>query len=148
LFFARRCVIFTRMMTKAKPYSATTRQIRVTVQPSYLNEHSAPDDQLFVWAYHITIQNMGAETVQLLSRHWRITDARGETHDVRGPGVIGEQPVLEPGDSFEYTSGTPLATPSGIMAGTYQMENEKGEQFEVEIPPFSLDSPYQPVRLH
>lgn len=133
---------------RSQPYAATTRQIRVTVVPTYLDDRSAPQDGHFVWAYEVTIENMGAETVQLLSRHWKITDARGELHEVRGPGVIGEQPTLEPGDSYSYTSGTPLATPSGIMTGTYQMENERGEQFDVEIPAFSLDSPYQPVLLH
>jgi ApaG protein len=130
------------------PYAATTRQIRVTVAPTYLDDKSAPEDQHFVWAYEVSIQNMGAETVQVIGRHWRITDARGEIHEVRGSGVVGEQPVLEPGDRFDYTSGTPLATPSGIMQGTYQMENERGERFDIVIPAFSLDSPYQPVRLH
>lgn len=135
-------------MPKNASYIATTRQIRISVEPTYLDAQSAPQDSHFVWAYHVTIENLGRETVQLRSRHWRITDARGELHEVRGPGVIGEQPVLEPGDSYEYTSGTPLTTPSAIMTGTYQMENERGETFDVEIPPFSLDSPYQPVRLH
>jgi ApaG protein len=131
-----------------KHYAATTRQIRVSVLPTYLDDKSAPEDQHFFWAYEVTIENMGAETVQLLGRHWKITDARGETQEVRGAGVIGEQPTLEPGDSFSYTSGTPLATPSGIMQGTYQLENERGERFDIAIPAFSLDSPYQPVRLH
>ncbi len=135
-------------MPKPMTYSATTRDIRVTVRPAYLDDQSAPNDNHFVWAYHVTIENLGRETVQLRSRCWRITDARGELHEVRGPGVIGEQPVLEPGDVFDYTSGTPLATPSGIMNGTYQMENERGEAFDIEIPAFSLDSPYQPIRLH
>ncbi len=129
-------------------YSATTRHIRVSVRPVYLEDQSAPTDSHFVWAYQVKIENLGKETVQLRSRHWRITDARGELHEVRGPGVIGEQPVLEPGDVYEYTSGTPLATPSGIMMGEYQMENERGEMFDIEIPAFSLDSPYQPVRLN
>jgi ApaG protein len=135
-------------MSKPAPYIATTRQIRVTVRPVYLDDQSAPSDNHFVWAYHVTIENLGSETVQLIGRHWRITDARGELHEVRGPGVIGEQPVLEPGDTYEYTSGTPLATPSGIMDGEYQMENERGEMFNIAIPAFSLDSPYQPVRLN
>jgi ApaG protein len=135
-------------MQRPIPYTSTTRHIRVTVRPVYLDDQSAPNDSHFVWAYHVTIENLGSETVQLLNRHWRITDARGELHEVRGPGVIGEQPVLEPGDVYEYTSGTPLATPSGIMAGAYQMENERGEMFDIEIPAFSLDSPYQPVRLN
>jgi ApaG protein len=135
-------------MAKSTLYTATTRHIRVTVRPVYLDDQSTPNDYHFVWAYHVTIENMGQETVQLRSRHWRITDARGELHEVKGPGVIGEQPTLEPGDRFEYTSGTPLATPSGIMAGSYQMENERGETFDIEIPAFSLDSPYQPIRLN
>ena len=133
---------------QSSSYAATTRHIRVTVEPTYLDDKSAPGDGHFVWAYEVTIENMGAETVQLLGRHWRITDARGETHEVRGAGVIGEQPTLEPGDSYSYMSGTPLATPSGIMTGTYQMENERGERFDIAIPAFSLDSPYQPVRLN
>jgi ApaG protein len=135
-------------MSHAHPYSATTRAIRVSVVPTYLDAQSAPQDGHFVWAYHVTIQNLGQETVQLISRHWKITDARGELHEVRGPGVIGEQPILEPGDSYEYSSGTPLASPSAIMTGTYQMENERGETFDIQIPAFSLDSPYQPVRVH
>jgi ApaG protein len=137
-----------KITEKTQDYTATTRRIRVTVRPDYLDEQSAPNDSHFVWAYHVTIENLGSETVQLLSRHWKITDARGELHEVRGPGVIGEQPVLEPGDRYEYTSGTPLTTPSGIMSGTYQMENERGEEFDIDIPPFSLNSPYQPVLLH
>lgn len=129
-------------------YSATTREIKITVKTAYLEEQSAPTDSHFVWAYHIRIENLGRETVQLVSRYWRITDAKGEVHEVRGPGVVGEQPTLEPGDTFEYTSGTPLSTPSGIMTGKYQMENERGEKFDVQVPAFSLDSPYQPVRLN
>lgn len=135
------------MASKLK-YSATTREIRVTVCPTYLGEQSEPEQDHFVWAYHVVIENHGPETVQLLRRHWRITDARGELHEVRGPGVVGEQPRLEPGDTFEYTSASPLTTPSGIMSGSYQMENELGESFDIEIPAFSLDSPYQPVRLN
>lgn len=129
-------------------YNATTRDIKISVKTAYLEEQSAPTDCHFVWAYHIRIENLGSETVQLVSRYWRITDAKGEVHEVRGPGVVGEQPTLEPGDTFEYTSGTPLSTPSGIMTGKYQMENERGEKFDVQIPAFSLDSPYQPVRLN
>ena len=129
-------------------YTATTRNIRVSVRPTYLEDQSAPADNHFVWAYQVRIENLGQETVQLRGRHWRILDARGELHEVKGQGVIGEQPLLEPGDVYEYASGTPLATPSGIMSGTYQMENERGELFNIEIPAFSLDSPYQPVRLN
>jgi ApaG protein len=129
-------------------YEATTHDIRVSVRPTFLPDQSAPTDNHFVWAYHVRIENLGGATVQLISRIWRITNAKGEMHEVRGPGVVGEQPTLEPGDFFEYTSGTPLSTPSGIMGGTYQMENERGETFDVQIPAFSLDSPYQPVRLN
>jgi len=129
-------------------YTATTRNIRVSVRPTYLEDQSAPADNHFVWAYQVRIENLGRETVQLRGRHWRILDARGELHEVKGQGVIGEQPLLEPGDVYEYASGTPLATPSGIMSGSYQMENERGELFNIEIPAFSLDSPYQPVRLN
>jgi ApaG protein len=102
-----------------------------------------------VWAYHVRIENNGGRTVQLRNRHWRITDSQGRTQEVRGAGVVGEQPVLRPGDSFEYTSGTPLPTPSGIMTGSYQMEaSDTGEQFDVKIPSFSLDSPHQQVKLN
>jgi ApaG protein len=97
----------------------------------------------------VRIENHGRDTVKLLSRYWRITDARGRTEEVRGAGVVGEQPMLVPGQAFEYQSWTPLATPSGIMTGSYEMENSgSGERFDVAIPAFSLDSPYQPVRLN
>jgi ApaG protein len=122
-------------------YSETTRSIKVTVKPIYLEDQSSPGDNHYVWAYQVRIENHGGETVQLLRRYWRITDALGRIQEVRGAGVVGEQPVLEPGDSFEYTSGTPLATPSGIMVGSYKMVSESGELFEVRIPAFSLDAP-------
>jgi ApaG protein len=129
-------------------YSETTRSIKVTVKPIYLEDQSSPGDNHYVWAYQVRIENNGGETVQLLRRYWRITDALGRVQEVRGPGVVGEQPVLEPGESFEYTSGTPLATPSGIMVGRYEMETRGGESFEVAIPAFSLDSPHQPIQLN
>lgn len=129
-------------------YSATTRSIKVTVEPLFLEDQSSPADRHFVWAYRVRIENGGDETVQLRRRHWRITDGMGRIQEVRGPGVVGEQPVLAPGQTFEYTSGTPLSTPSGIMVGTYQMETGSGEQFDVDIPAFSLDSPHQSVRLN
>jgi ApaG protein len=129
-------------------YETETREIRVTVKPFYLEDQSAPDDNHFVWAYHVRIENIGMEKVQLRNRYWRITDAMGRVQEVRGSGVVGEQPVLEPGENFEYTSGTPLQTPSGIMVGTYQMEAADGEFFDVQIPAFSLDSPHQPVQLN
>ena len=123
-------------------YSETTRSIIVTVKPFYLENQSSPGEERYVWAYHVRIENQGKETVQLRRRHWKITDGRGQVQEVRGPGVVGEQPVLGPGESFEYTSGTPLPTPSGIMVGSYQMESESGERFDVAIPAFSLDSPH------
>jgi ApaG protein len=129
-------------------YTATTQDINVTVQPIFLEDQSSPTDNHYVWAYRVRIENRGAATVQLRNRHWVITDAMGRIQEVRGAGVVGEQPVLKPGESFEYTSGTPLPTPSGIMEGTYQMEREDGERFSVLIPAFSLDSPHQTMRLN
>ena len=129
-------------------YESVTRGIKVVVKPFYLDDQSEPDENHFVWAYHVEIVNDGHERVQLRTRYWRITDALGRVQEVRGPGVVGEQPVLDPGEAFEYTSGTPLPTPSGIMAGSYQMEGNNGEQFDVEIPAFSLDSPHQAVNLN
>jgi len=132
----------------AAVYTETTRSIKITVKPTYLEDQSSPTDNHYVWAYHVRIENGGEETVQLRRRHWRITDAIGRVQEVRGPGVIGEQPILGPGQTFEYTSGTPLSTPSGIMVGTYEMETPRGECFDVAIPAFSLDSPHHPVRLN
>jgi ApaG protein len=129
-------------------YSQTTNAIRVTVEPTYLEEQSSPADNHYVWAYHVMIENTGGNTVQLMTRHWRITDSLGRLQEVRSAGVVGEQPVLAPGQTFEYTSGTPLPTPSGIMVGSYGMRAEDGERFDVAIPAFSLDSPHQPVQLN
>jgi ApaG protein len=121
-------------------YRAVTRNIEVTVSPKFLPERSAPDKGHYFWAYTIAITNMGQDSVQLMTRHWHITDGQGRVQDVRGAGVIGEQPTLEPGESFEYTSGVPLPTSSGFMAGTYGMVTAAGERFDIEIPAFSLDS--------
>ena len=129
-------------------YEAVTRSIKVIVEPIFLDEQSAPDEDHFVWAYQIRIENDSLEQVQLINRHWRITDAYGQLHEVRGEGVVGEQPTLQPGETFEYTSGTPLCTPSGIMVGSYEMKTSGGERFDIEIPAFSLDSPYQARRLN
>ncbi|MGK7870661.1 Co2+/Mg2+ efflux protein ApaG [Falsiroseomonas sp. E2-1-a20] len=130
----------------ADDYSETTRGIRVTVRSFYLDDQSEPEQGRFVWAYRIAIRNEGAETVQLLKRSWCITDARGRSQRVHGEGVVGEQPVLGPGQQFEYTSGTPLPTPSGFMEGTYHMVVPgTGEAFDVAVPAFSLDSPHQPA---
>ena len=130
-------------MTNWTPYLANTREIAVSVEPTYLEARSSPDNSQYFWAYRVIIENQGRETVQLLSRHWMITNARGELTEVKGPGVVGEQPVLKPGESFEYTSGAPLDTPSGMMGGAYTMECESGERFDIEIPTFSLDRPNQ-----
>jgi ApaG protein len=130
------------------PYMASTRGIIVSVEPTYLESRSSPDTSQYFWAYRVTIENQGLETVHLLSRHWMISNARGELTEVKGPGVVGEQPVLKPGESFEYTSGAPLDTPTGMMGGAYQMESESGERFDIEIPTFSLDRPNQRVFLN
>ncbi|MCY3731956.1 MAG: Co2+/Mg2+ efflux protein ApaG [Rhodospirillaceae bacterium] len=129
-------------------YQKETRAIEITVKPFYLEEQSEPDDSHFVFAYHIRIQNNGGDVVQLLNRYWQITDGLGRIQEVRGPGVVGEQPVLRPGEAFEYTSGCPLNTATGIMVGTYEMETLDGERFDVDIPAFSLDAPDAPVRLN
>lgn len=129
-------------------YSQTTRAIEITVQPVYLPDQSSPGENHFVWAYHVRIDNRGPVGVRLRTRYWKITDGFGRNLEVRGPGVVGEQPVLKPGESYEYTSGTPLPTPTGIMVGSYQMETDDGELFDVAIPAFSLDSPHQAMRLH
>jgi len=124
-------------------YRAVTRGIEVSVEPFYLEEQSDPDENRYVWGYRITIANNSTETVQLRSRYWQITDANGHVEEVRGAGVVGEQPTLEPGDSFQYSSGCPLTTTSGVMVGRYQMQGNGGSMFEVDIPAFSLDIPEQ-----
>jgi ApaG protein len=138
-----------------RDYVQATGDIEVRVASFFLEDQSEPDIGRYVWAYRVTIQNNGAQTVQLISRTWRITDGRGRTFLVEGEGVVGEKPVLGPGEAFEYTSGTPLETPSGFMTGAYHMvtrtkeaPDEDGETFDVAIPAFSLDSPHQPGRVH
>ncbi|NDA47020.1 MAG: Co2+/Mg2+ efflux protein ApaG [Alphaproteobacteria bacterium] len=123
-------------------YRAITQNIQITVEPEFLADRSSPEGNRYFWAYTIEITNLGEDKVQLTHRHWRITDANGKLEQVRGSGVVGEQPKLGPGESFRYTSGCPLTTPSGIMVGTYRMLDEKGREFDVDIPAFSLDSPY------
>jgi ApaG protein len=135
-------------MADRTPYKAITRGIAVSVEATYLEADSSPSHSQYRWAYRVLIENQGQETVQLLSRHWMITNARGELTEVRGPGVIGKQPFLKPGESHAYTSGTPLNTPSGMMGGSYQMESDSGERFDIEIPTFWLNSPNQGVLLH
>jgi ApaG protein len=126
----------------AKPYEKITRSIRIRVVPDFSEDQSTPEEGYYFWTYTIEIANQGHETVQLKSRIWRITDAEGRTEEVRGPGVVGQTPVIPPGQSFTYTSGCPLPTPSGIMVGSYQMVGEAGDLFDIAIPAFSLDSPY------
>jgi ApaG protein len=118
-----------------------TRGITVRVAVSYLPEQSEPQRGRWFWAYHIRIENDGPMTVQLLARHWIITDGRGHSHSVEGEGVVGEQPMIAPGTSFDYVSGCPLSTPSGNMHGTYQMIGEDGSTFDVTIPKFALHAP-------
>jgi ApaG protein len=122
-------------------YRAVTRNIEVRVEPFFLEDQSSPEEGRYVWAYRITIDNRSDEWVQLLSRYWHITDGVGRIEEVRGAGVVGEQPELRPGDSYQYTSGCPLSTPSGIMVGRYTMRNDRDEMFDIEIPAFSLDLP-------
>ena len=121
-------------------YRAVTRGIEVIVTPRFEADRSSGENNYFFWAYTVSITNQGSETVQLKTRHWRITDANGRRQEVRGAGVVGEEPVLKAGESFEYTSGVPLQTPSGFMAGVYGMVSASGENFDIEIPTFSLDS--------
>ena len=122
-------------------YSETTLGIEISVVPHFMADRSEPDSGRWFWGYTINIHNRSARTVQLMHRHWRITDGNGRLEEVKGPGVVGEQPIIPPGESFTYTSGCPLPTPSGIMAGFYRFVAEGGEAFDVAIPAFSLDSP-------
>ncbi len=135
-------------MSEFGTYETETAGIRVQVYPAYLEDQSDPDAQHFVWSYTIRIDNNSTRSVCLRRRHWEITDASGRTEVVMGDGVVGEQPVIEPGEGFEYTSGAPLNTPSGVMVGSYEMETLTGDSFEVAIPAFSLDSPYEIRQLH
>jgi len=123
-------------------YSKKTKKINITVNPYFLDDQSEPEDQHFVWAYQVTIDNQSNDKVQLKNRYWKIIDSNGSEQEVRGEGVVGEQPILNPGEKFEYTSGTPLSTPSGFMGGYYEMETNEGKKFDAIIPQFSLDSPF------
>jgi ApaG protein len=123
------------------PHALTTRGVTVRVSVSYLPEQSDPEKGRWFWAYHIRIENEGRMTVQLLTRHWIINDGRGARHEVQGEGVVGEQPVIAPGDSYDYVSGCPLATPTGQMRGSYRMIGEDGSMFDIAIPRFPLVAP-------
>ena len=123
-------------------YQSVTEHIRVSVRPEFVEGQSQPEQNKYMWAYTITVENLSADTVTLLTRHWIITDGMGRSQNVRGDGVVGEQPTLKPGQRFEYTSGCPLTTPSGMMVGSYGMITAGGRPFEVSVPAFSLDSPH------
>lgn len=136
-------------MTDSTAFEETTHDIRVTVRAFFLAEQSDAEKSHFVWAYRVRIANLGGRRVRLLKRTWMITDGMGRTQRLHGEGVVGETPVLPPGGSFEYTSGTPLPTPSGFMRGIYHMiDLDSAEPFDIAVPAFSLDSPHQPGRLH
>lgn len=135
-------------MGKLLKYTRVTDGVSVTVYPIYLDNQSHPEENEFLWAYHVKIENNRPEAIRLRKRYWKITDSLGRVQEVRGNGVVGEEPLLAAGEIFEYTSGAPLSTPSGIMVGRYAMESEKGHMFEVDIPAFSLDCPHQPIRFH
>ena len=122
--------------------------VKVFVESTYLEDHSDPYESSYLWSYKVIIKNNEKEKVKLLSRHWKIFDSNGNFREVKGKGVVGEQPTIEPGDKFEYTSGTPLKTSSGIMHGSYQMLSFDGKEFKVDIPAFSLDIPNQGNNLN
>ncbi len=129
-------------------YEQTTKNVRVRVEPDYLDEQSSPADSRFIWAYTVEIENQTTQDLQVVERFWKIADSRGQVQEVRGAGVVGEQPVLKPGEVFRYTSGAPLTAPSGMMLGNYCMQTPEGDRFDVEIPTFLLDSPHQPKILN
>lgn len=129
-------------------YKAITHSIEITVLPEFVPERSNVDEAVYFWAYTVEIANQSNVTVQITARHWKITDANGKLTEVQGAGVVGEQPVLKPGETFRYTSGSNLSTPSGIMTGTYRMVCEDGDVFDASIPVFSLDSPHAPRVLN
>lgn len=130
-------------------YEQETAGVMVRVEPQFLPEESAPDEGRFVWAYTIEIENRSEDTVQLVSRFWRITDENGLTQEVEGEGVVGKQPILEPGTSFRYTSAAPLAAPSGVMMGAYSMRRlNDGGAFDIAVPLFALDSPHHVRRVN
>lgn len=127
-------------------YEDETDGVVIRVEPEFLEDQSDPADARYVWAYRVEIENRSPEVLQLVSRYWRITDAAGHVNEVHGAGVVGESPILNPGETFSYTSGAPLPTPSGVMMGRYRMMTSSGEAFEARIPAFSLDSPFDQSR--
>ncbi len=129
-------------------YSKTTNGVTVTVTPYFLEDQSSPQESHFVWAYQVIIKNSGNSSIKLNHRNWLIIDANGKVINVQGEGVVGEFPTIEPGESFEYTSGTPLKTNNGMMQGFYLMSQNNGDQIKIDIPAFSLDSPYNKKKIH
>lgn len=129
-------------------YKTKTHDVTVSVEPTFLPKDSTPEKGEYLWAYHVEIHNDRPEPIYLRNRHWVITDALGRITEVKGQGVVGEEPLIAPGETYSYTSGTPLATPSGIMVGAYEMERPNGELFVVEVPAFSLDSPHDKRTVH
>lgn len=129
-------------------YEAVTRGIRVRVNPEFKSEQSTPEENYYFWTYTVEIINEGREAMHLRSRVWQITDTRGHREEVRGPGVVGQTPLIAAGERFSYTSGCPLRTPSGIMVGSYQMADEQGRLYDIAIPAFSLDSPFVQRRMN
>ena len=126
----------------------STNDVCVEVRPEYLKEHSDPEAQQFVWAYHVTIKNTGNDTVQILSRHWKITDSNGETQQIVGDGLVGQKPTLQPGESFNYSSGTPLRSPSGFMSGLFHAITQRQGRFNIVVPAFALDELLTSQKLH
>lgn len=129
-------------------FEQRTKDVVVRVEPDYLEDQSSPDESRFIWAYTVEIENQGETDLRVVDRFWQIADSRGQVQEVRGRGVVGEQPVVRPGETFRYTSGAPLSAPSGMMLGNYGMQTPEGDRFTVDIPPFLLDSPYEPGTLH
>jgi ApaG protein len=135
-------------MTDIQTYKKTTNYISVSVSPEYLHQQSEPSDNHFTWAYHVHIENSGNNIIQVLARHWKITDIKGKSYEIVGDGLIGKQPILEPGEVFQYSSGTPLSTSSGFMSGSFLLITEGGKLFNADVPSFSLDSPLPNRPLH
>jgi ApaG protein len=135
-------------MSDIQTYRETTNYISVSVSPEYLHQQSEPSDNHFTWAYHVHIENSGSTSIQVLARHWKVTDIKGQSHEIVGDGLVGKQPVLKSGEVFRYSSGTPLSTPSGFMSGSFLLISEGGELFNALVPSFSLDSPLPNRPLH
>ena len=144
----RRALLVEANMSKSAVYQKKTKDVLVAVLSEYLEDQSDPDEDRYVWAYHVRIENQSSQKIQLLYRHWRIADGAGGAHDVVGDGVVGDQPVLVPGEAYTYSSGTPLTTPTGFMSGLFHMIRADGKRFDAEVPAFSLDGPVRLSRLH